>query len=70
MHPSIIDMTLRLPVDCALLDSSARASCRGSTGTRGFRGFHHVLADQGRAIGILRYEQPEDLDYIARPVGT
>jgi hypothetical protein len=30
----------------------------------GFRGFQYVLAEQGRAIGILWYEQPADLDGI------
>jgi hypothetical protein len=36
----------------------------------GFRGFQYVLAEQGRAIGILWYEQPEDLDGITQLVGT
>jgi hypothetical protein len=32
--------------------------------------FQYVLAEQGRAVGILWYEQPEDLDSITRLVGT
>jgi hypothetical protein len=36
----------------------------------GFRGFQYVLAEQGRAVGILWYEQPGDLDGITRLVGT
>jgi hypothetical protein len=30
----------------------------------GFCGFQSVLAEQGHAVGILWYEQPEDLDGI------
>ena len=36
----------------------------------GFRGFRYVLVVQGRAIGILWYQQPEDLDGITHLVGT
>ena len=50
--------------------SSAPTSCPEPHNTRGFCGFQYVLAEHGRAIGILWYEQPEDLDGITQLVGT
>jgi hypothetical protein len=38
--------------------------------TPGFCGFQYVLAEHGRAVGILWYEQPEDLDGITQLVGS
>ena len=70
MHASIIDMTLRLPVDEVLFDELRTDFLPKAAQHPGFRGFQYVLAEQGRAIGILCYEQPEDLDGITRLVGT
>jgi hypothetical protein len=70
MHASIIDMTLRLPVDEALLDELRADFLPRASRHRGFRGFQFVLAEQGRAMGILWYERPEDLDGITDLVGT
>jgi hypothetical protein len=62
MHASIIDMTLRLPVDDVLFDELRTDFLPRAAQHPGFRGFQYVLAEQGRAVGILWYEQPEDLD--------
>jgi hypothetical protein len=70
VHASIIDMTLRLPVDDALFDELRTDFLPRAAQHPGFRGFQYVLAEQGRAIGILWYEQPEDLDGITQLVGT
>ncbi len=70
MHASIIDMTLRLPVDEVLFDELRADFLPRASRHPGFRGFQYVLAEQGRAIGILWYEQPEDLDGITGLVGT
>ena len=70
MHASIIDMTLRLPVDAVLFDELRGDFLPRAAQHPGFRGFQYVLAEQGRAIGILWYEQPEDLDGITQLVGT
>lgn len=70
MHASIIDMTLRLPVDHGLFDEFSTEFLPRAAQHPGFRGFQYVLAEQGQAIGILWYEQPEDLDAITRLVGT
>ena len=67
VHASIIDMTLRLPVDEALCDELCADFLPRAAQHSGFR---HVLAEHGRAIGILWYEQPEDLDGITRLVGS
>jgi hypothetical protein len=66
VHASIIDMTLRLPVDAVLFDELRSDFLPRAAQHPGFRGFQYVLAEQGRAIGILWYEQPEDLDGIAQ----
>ena len=65
VYASIIDMTLRLPIDEVLFDE-LRTDFLPKAQHSGFRGFQYVLAEQGRAIGILWYEQPEDLDGITR----
>lgn len=70
MHVSIIDMTLLLPVDCALFDELRADFLPRASQHPGLRGFQYVLADQGRAFGILWYDQPEDLDGITQLVGT
>jgi hypothetical protein len=70
VHASIIDMTLRLPVDDMLFDELRTDFLSKASQHPGFRGFQYVLAEQGRAVGILWYEQPEDLDGITRLVGT
>jgi hypothetical protein len=70
VHASIIDMTLRLPVDDALFDELRTDFLPRAAQHTGFRGFQYVLAEQGRAVGILWYEQPEDLDGITQLVGT
>jgi len=70
VHASIIDMTLRLPVDEVLFDELRADFLPRASRHPGFRGFQYVLAEQGRAIGILWYEQPEDLDGITGLVGT
>ena len=70
VHASIIDMTLRLPVDGMLFDELRTDFLPKASQHPGFRGFQYVLAEQGRAVGILWYEQPEDLDGITRLVGT
>jgi len=70
VHASIIDMTLRLPVDSALFDELRADFLPMAAQHPGFRGFQYVLAEQGRALGILWYDQPEDLDGITRLVGT
>jgi hypothetical protein len=69
VHASIIDMTLRLPVDRVLFDELRTDFLPRASRHPGFRGFQYVLAEQGRAVGILWYEQPEDLDGITRLVG-
>src|SRR6266516_232580 len=69
MHASIIDMTLRLPVDDVLVDELRADFLPRASRHPGFRGFQYVLAEQGRAIGILWYEQPEDLDGITQLAG-
>jgi hypothetical protein len=70
VHASIIDMTLRLPVDAALLDELRTEFLPRAAQHPGFRGFQYVLAEQGRAVGILWYERPQDLDAITKLVGT
>jgi hypothetical protein len=70
VHASIIDMTLRLPVDEVLFDELRTDFLAKAAQHPGFRGFQFVLAEQGRAVAILWYEQPEDLDGITRLVGT
>jgi hypothetical protein len=70
VHASIIDMTLRLPVDDALFDELRTDFLPRASRHPGFCGFQYVLAEQGRAVGILWYEQPEDLDAITQRVGT
>jgi hypothetical protein len=70
MHASIIDMTLRLPVDEVLFDELRADFLPRASRHPGFCGFQYVLAGQGRAVGILWYERPEDLDGITRLVGT
>jgi hypothetical protein len=70
MYASIIDMTLRLPVDEVLFDELRADFLPRVTQHPGFRGFQYVLAEHGRAIGILWYDQPEDLDAITELVGT
>jgi hypothetical protein len=70
VHASIIDMTLRLPVDDLLFDELRADFLPRASQHPGFRGFQYVLAEQGRAIGILWYEQPEDLNGITQLVGT
>jgi hypothetical protein len=70
VHASIIDMTLRLPVDEVLFDELRTDFLPKAAQHSGFRGFQYVLAEHGRAIGILWYEQPEDLDGITQLVGT
>jgi hypothetical protein len=70
VHASIIDMTLRLPVDRVLLDELRTDFLPRASQHPGFRGFQYILAEQGRAVGILWYEQPADLDGITRLTGT
>jgi hypothetical protein len=70
VHASIIDMTLRLPVDGMLFDELRTDFLPQASQHPGFRGFQYVLAEQGRAVGILWYEQPEDLEGISSLVGT
>jgi hypothetical protein len=70
VHASIIDMTLRMPVDEVLFDELRADFLPRASQHPGFRGFQYVLAEQGRAIGILWYERPEDLDGITQLVGT
>jgi len=70
VHASIIEMTLLLPVDGALFDELREDFLPRASQHPGFRGFQYVLADHGRAIGILWYQQPEDLDGITQLVGT
>src|SRR5215216_7937914 len=70
MHASIIDMTLRSPVDEVLFDELRADFLPRAAQHSGFCGFQYVLAEHGRAIGILWYEQPEDLDAITRLVGS
>ena len=70
MYASIIDMTLRLPVDDALFDELRAEFLPRASQHPGFCGFQYVLAEHGRAIGILWYEQPEDLGGITQLVGT
>jgi hypothetical protein len=69
VHASIIDMTLRLPVDEALFDELRTDFLPKAAQHPGFRGFHYILAKGGRAIGILWYQRPEDLNAIADLVG-
>jgi hypothetical protein len=70
MHASIIDMTLRLPVEDVLFDELRTDFLLKAARHPGFCGFQYVLAEQGRAVGILWCEQPEDLDGITQLVGT
>jgi hypothetical protein len=70
VHASIIDMTLRLPVDEVLFDELRTDFLPKAAQHPGFRGFQYVLAEQGRAVGILWYERPEDLDGITQLVGS
>jgi hypothetical protein len=70
VHASIIDMTLRLPVDEVLFDELRTDFLPKAAQHPGFGGFQYVLAEQGRAVGILWYEQPEDLDGITQLVGS
>jgi hypothetical protein len=64
MHASIVDMTLRLPVDEALFEELRADFLPKASRHPGFRGFQYVLGGQGHAVGILWYEQPTDLDGI------
>jgi hypothetical protein len=70
VHASIIDMTLRMPVDEVLFDELRSDFLPRAARHPGFVGFQYVVAEQGRAIGILWYEQPEDLDGITQLVGS
>jgi hypothetical protein len=70
VHASIIDMTLRLPVDEVLFDELRTDFLPIASRHPGFRGFQLVLAERGRAVGILWYERPADLAGITRLVGT
>jgi hypothetical protein len=70
VYASIIDMMLRLPVDEVLVDELSADFLPKAARHPGFCGFQYVLAEHGRAIGILWYEQPEDLDGITQLVGT
>jgi hypothetical protein len=70
MHASIIDMTLPLPVDEVLFDELRADFLPRASRHPGFCGFQYVLAEQGRAVGILWYERPDDLDGITWLVGT
>jgi hypothetical protein len=70
VHASIIDMTLRLPVDEVLFDELRADFLPRASRHPGFCGFQYVLAEQGRAVGILWYQRPEDLDGITQLVGT
>jgi hypothetical protein len=63
-------MTLSLPVDGMLFDELRTDFLPKASQHSGFRGFQYVLGEQGRAVGTLWYEQPEDLDGITRLVGT
>ena len=57
MHASIIDMTFRLPVDRVLFDELRTDFLPRASQHPRFRGFQYVLVEQGRAVGILWYEQ-------------
>jgi hypothetical protein len=70
VQASIIDMTLRLPVDEVLFDELRTDFLPKAAQHPGFCGFQYVLAEQGRAVGILWYQRPEDLDGITQLVGT
>ena len=70
MHASIIEMTLLLPVDHALFDELRADFLPRASQHPGFRGFQYVLADHGKAVGILLYDQPEDLDGITQLAGN
>ena len=48
MHASIIDMTLRLPVDGMLFDELRTDFLPKASQHPGFRGFQYVLAEEGR----------------------
>jgi hypothetical protein len=69
VHASIVDMTLRLPVDEALFEELRADFLPKASRHPGFRGFQYVLGGHGHAIGILWYEQPKDLDGITELVG-
>jgi hypothetical protein len=69
VHASIIDMTLRQPVDEALFEELRAGFVPRASQHPGFRGFQYVLGEQGRAIGILWYDTPADLDGITELVG-
>jgi hypothetical protein len=69
VHASIVDMTLRLPVDDALLEELRADFLPKASRHAGFRGFQYVLGGQGHAVGILWYEQATDLDGITELVG-
>jgi hypothetical protein len=47
VHASIIDMTLRLPVDEVLFDELRTDFLPKAAQHSGFRGFQYVLAEQG-----------------------
>jgi hypothetical protein len=70
VHASIIDMTLRLPLDEVLFDELRTDLLPRAAQHPSFRGFQYVLAEHGRAVGILWYERPEDLDGITQLVGS
>ena len=70
MEASIVDMTLRLPVDETLFEELRVHFLPRASQHPGFRGFQYVLGGQGHAIGILSYEQPTDLDGITELVGS
>jgi hypothetical protein len=70
MHASIIDMTLRQPVDEALFEELRADLLPRAAQHSGFRGFQYVLGEQGRVIGILYYDESADLDAITELVGS
>jgi hypothetical protein len=53
VHASIVDMTLRQPVDEALFEQLRVDLLPRASQHSGFRGFQYVLGEQGRVIGIL-----------------
>ena len=70
MHATITDMTQRRPVDEALFEELRAEFLPRAARHPGFSGFQYVLGEQGRAIGILCYDQPADLDGITELVGS
>jgi hypothetical protein len=70
VHASILDMTLRLPVDETLFEELRTDFMPRASRHPGFVGFQLVLAAQGHAIGILWYDHPADLAGITELVGS